>query len=78
MRVMCIDGYEGLLIEGNIYTVVEVTQKGNFILEEVNVPEGFTSFDYNRFVPIQDTDDDLTNELEVQFWSEQPTYDYNS
>lgn len=77
MRVMCIDGYEGLLTEGNIYTVVEVTQKGNVILEEVQVPEGFTSFASSRFIPIQD-DGDLTNELEVQFWSEQPTYDYNS
>jgi hypothetical protein len=72
MRVMCVDGYEGLLTEGNIYTVIEVTSKGNFILEEVSVPEGFTSFDFNRFVPVQDTDDMWNEELEEQFLAEQP------
>jgi hypothetical protein len=54
MRVMCIQGAEGILTEGNIYTVVEITTKGNFILDEVTVPEPFTSFDNNRFVPLQE------------------------
>jgi hypothetical protein len=52
MQVMCIQGHEGLLTEGDIYTVVYVTDKGNFLLEEIEVPEPYTSFDANRFIPL--------------------------
>lgn len=52
MKVMCINGSEDLLTEGDIYTVVYVTDKGNFLLEEVEVPEPYTSFDSNRFIPL--------------------------
>ena len=72
MKVMCINGYENLLTDGNIYTVVEVTSKGNFLLEEVEVPEGYTSFNSSRFIPVQDTEDDWTAEIEEQFYKEQP------
>jgi hypothetical protein len=73
MKVMCINGYENLLIDGDIYTVVEVTKKGNFLLEEVEAPEGFTSFNSDRFIPVQDTEDNWTEEMEDTFWSEQPS-----
>jgi len=72
MKVMCINGYENLLTDGNIYTVIEVTKKGNFLLEEVEVPEGYTSFNSSRFIPVQDTEDDWTAEIEEQFYKEQP------
>jgi hypothetical protein len=72
MRVMCINGHEGVLTEGDIYTVIEVTKSGNFILDEVAVPEPHTSFNSDRFVPLE-SDDDLTEELEEEFWSEQPS-----
>lgn len=78
MKVMCINGYGDLLIEGNTYTVVEITNSGNFLLEEVEVPEGYTSFNSNRFIPVQDSNDQWTEEVEGQFWKEQPTSDYNS
>ena len=66
MRVMCIQGAEGILTEGDIYTVVEITSKGNFILDEVNVPEPFTSFDSSRFVPLTSTtEDELVEENEL-------------
>lgn len=73
MKVMCISGAEGLLKEGDIYTVVYVTENGNYLLEEVEVPEPYTSFDSKRFVTVEDTSDDLTEEIEEEFWAEQPT-----
>lgn len=75
MIVLCIDGYEGVLTEGEAYTVSQMTTNGNFLLEEVEVPEGYTSFNSNRFVPLitTDLDDQWTNELEEQFWKEQPS-----
>lgn len=69
---MCVTGHEGLLEEGNIYTVLEVTSKGNYILEEVEVPEGFTSFSADRFAILNPVDD-WTQEMEEAFWAEQPS-----
>ena len=57
MQVMCVRGEVGILGEGDIYTVVGLTKKGNYILAEVDVPEPYTSFDASRFVPIQDEPD---------------------
>lgn len=54
MRVLCIKGEEGILEEGSVYNVIEVTNKGNYILLEVEPPQPFTSFQYDRFMPIQD------------------------
>jgi hypothetical protein len=74
MKVLCIDGYEDILTEGQIYTVVEVSKKGNYILEEVNIPEPYTSFHSSRFVPVEDDPNSIwTEEMEKQFWSEQPS-----
>jgi hypothetical protein len=78
MKVMCINGYEGLLTEGEVYTVIKLTKQGNFLLEEVEVPEPYTSFNSDRFIPIENEDSDLTEQLEKQFWSEQPTTEYNA
>ena len=73
MKVLCIQGYEGVLTESEVYTVLQVTPSGNYLLEEVQVPEGYTSFNQNRFVPLQTTDlDEWTEEMEKQYWEEQP------
>ena len=41
--------------------------------EEVEVPEGYTSFNQNRFVRLISTDsDEWTEEMEQQYWEEQP------
>lgn len=80
MIVKCIKGHEGILNEGDIYTVVAETSKGNYILSEVNVPNGFTSFSKDRFeiVSIFDSVDDWDGEMEEAFWAEQPTAEYNA
>lgn len=73
MKVLCIQGYENVLTEGEVYTVLQTTVGGNYLLEEVEVPEGYTSFNQNRFVPLQSTDlDEWTEEMEKQYWEEQP------
>ena len=73
MKVLCIQGYEGVLTESEVYTVLQTTVSGNYLLEEVEVPEGYTSFNKNRFVPLQSTDlDEWTEEMEKQYWEEQP------
>lgn len=73
MKVLCIEGYENVLTEGEVYTVLQTTVSGNYLLEEVEVPEGYTSFNKNRFVPLQSTDlDEWTEEMEKQYWEEQP------
>lgn len=56
MKVLCINGSEGILEDGEVYTVIQVSKLGNYILEEVAVPEGYTNFDSNRFIPLQTTD----------------------
>lgn len=63
MRVKCTKA-EDPLIEDAIYTVDAVTKKGNYILSEVHVPEGFNCFDKNRFEVLEVWDEDLFfNEL---------------
>lgn len=47
--VKCIKGHEGILEEGQYYTVVEITKKGNYILDEVLPPPPHTSFCKSRF-----------------------------
>lgn len=49
-RVKCVRGEKGLLNEGEYYTVLDVTKNGNFILYEVEVPFGYSSFNKDRFV----------------------------
>lgn len=73
MKVLCVQGHEDILIESEVYTVYQLTPNGNYLLEEVEVPEGYTSFNQNRFVPLQSTDlDEWTEEMEKQYWEEQP------
>lgn len=70
MKVMCINGHENVLTEGNTYTVVRVSAEGNFLLEEVEVPAGYTHFNPNRFIPIQGTEDsEYFENLKVEFYS---------
>ena len=75
MKVLCVNGYEDVLTEGEVYTVAQVTVGNNFILEEVNVPEGYTSFNSNRFVPLITSDEDSLSEA---FWNEQPPAEYTA
>ena len=73
MKVLCVQGHEDILIESEVYTVYQVTTNGNYLLEEAEVPEGYTSFNQNRFVPLISTDlDEWTEEMEQQYWEEQP------
>jgi hypothetical protein len=65
MKVLCINGYEDVLTEGEVYTVAQVTVSNNFILEEVSVPEGYTSFNSNRFVPLITSDETVYEEQSV-------------
>ena len=53
MRVLCIDGYPGFLEEGETYTVMEITDRGNYLLFEVEPPQPYSSFKSSRFVPLQ-------------------------
>lgn len=55
MRVLCLNGYEGVLSEGEVYTVREVTDRGNYLLEEVEPPQPYSSFRKERFVPLTDS-----------------------
>ena len=75
MKVLCVNGYEDVLTEGEVYTVAQVTVGNNFILEEVDVPEGYTSFNSNRFVPLITSDEDSLSEA---FWNEQPPAEYTA
>lgn len=79
MKVLCVQGHEDILIESEVYTVSQITPNGNYLLEEVKVPEGYTSFHQNRFVLLISTDADewtedvvWTEEMEKKYWSEQP------
>ena len=47
--VKCIRGEKGIIEEGAYYTVWEVTQSGNYILEEVTPPDPYDCFDRTRF-----------------------------
>lgn len=63
MRVMCILGSEGILYEGSVYNVTEVTPQNNYLLLEVDPPKPHTSFRSERFMPLED---DLVDELVEQ------------
>lgn len=52
--VRCIRGAEGILEEGSLYTVWDVTDQGHIRLEEVNPPEPYNCFNKDRF---EDTGD---------------------
>jgi hypothetical protein len=64
MKVLCIKGQKGFLIEGETYTVINVTKKGNYLLNEIDPPEPYTSFDKDRFEMV--SDDDLLEQLQLE------------
>ena len=57
MRVLCVHGHEGFLEEGEVYTVIEQTPSGNYLLAEVTPPDPYQSFKSQRFVPLRDIED---------------------
>ena len=65
MRVLCIHGHEGVLEEGSVYTVSEVTDAGNYLLFEVYPPQPHTSFRSLRFVPLTEPTEEELLELEL-------------
>lgn len=72
MLVRCIKADGDILIEGELYNVVEVTRQGNYHLEGVEPPKGFNCFDQARFELEEDPFFDWSEELERQYWAEQP------
>lgn len=72
MRVICIKGHYGILDEGEVYHVSEVTKKGNYCLFEVDPPNPYLCFNKNRFVPLTNIDDEelIALELETQYGGE--------
>ena len=65
MRVMCIKGHEGILEEGEVYHVSEVTDKGHYLLFEVDPPNPYICFNRDRFVPLTDpTEEELVDMIE--------------
>ena len=66
MRVMCIKGHEGILEEGEVYHVADVTDKGHYLLFEVDPPTPYKCFNRDRFVPLTDEPQDELVELEEQ------------
>lgn len=67
MRVLCVHGHEGLLQEGETYTVIEQTERGNYILAEVEPPQPYVCFKSERFVPLRDLENIVElKEFEVE------------
>ena len=65
MRVMCIKGHRGILEEGEVYHVSEVTDKGHYLLFEVDPPNPYKCFNRDRFVPLTDpTEEELVDMIE--------------
>ena len=62
--VKCINVKENILNEGEEYTVLQITQKGNFILEEAESPFGYGCFDNTRF---EDTGKTVYTEMREYF-----------
>lgn len=50
VTVECMKGHPGILEEGKLYSVLGETKEGNYLLFEVPVPEGYTSFSKDRFL----------------------------
>ena len=71
MRVLCIHGYEGVLEEGETYTVREVTDKGNYLLTEVDPPQPYGSFKHQRFISLPEATDEELMAMEEYFGGDQ-------
>lgn len=64
MRVKCIKADDtNILVEDALYTVDAITHRGNYILSEVPVPQGFNCFDKNRFEVIEIWDETPFDEI---------------
>lgn len=72
MLVRCVKGDGNILKEGEVYFVKDVTRRGNFLLDGVEPPKGFNCFDPERFEFVNDPVDQWTEELEQEYWAEQP------
>ena len=72
MLVRCIKGDGVILKEGELYNVAAFTSKGNYHLEGMMPPEGFNCFDQSRFEIEADLFPDWTEEMEREYWAEQP------
>jgi hypothetical protein len=70
--VKCINPVDTTLVEGEEYTVVQITAKGNFIIEEVTSPYGYDCFKNTRF---QDTGKTVYTEMR-EYFSEYELEDY--
>ena len=87
MQVLCVKGHEGVLEFGEVYTVKAVTPNGNYLLEGVEVPEGYTSFSRSRFGDIEEINseawipeelDSWSPALEEEYWANQLTTEHNA
>jgi len=65
MRVLCISGHPGILEEGEIYTVKEETERGSYLLFEVDPPQPYLSFRRERFVPLSNVPEEELMDLEL-------------
>lgn len=72
MLVRCNKADGVILKQGELYNVIAITSEGNYHLEGVTPPEGFNCFDQSRFEIEFDPYPDWTEELEREYWSEQP------
>jgi hypothetical protein len=72
MLVRCIKGDGNILKEGELYNVIGFTSRGNYHLDGVTPPEGFNCFDSSRFNIEEGPVEDWTEEMERQYWDEQP------
>ena len=70
--VKCIKGAPGILNEGENYTVYFVTEDGNYLLDEVAPPEGYTSFSRTRFEDTQmNIYDEIYSGIQEDYFEEQ-------
>jgi hypothetical protein len=58
--VKCINADEDTLKKDELYTVIDITSEGNFMLEETTPPSPHTSFSKDRF---EDTGTDVYQEM---------------
>jgi len=70
--VKCINPVDTTLIEGDEYTVMQITGKGNYIIEEVTSPFGYDCFKRTRF---EDTGKTVYTEMR-EYFSEYELEDY--
>lgn len=65
-RVKCIKADdEGILVDGGIYTIMHITEKGNIKLWELDPPKPYTTFYKHRF---EDTGDLLDFMVQEEEW----------